>query len=459
MLGQLPQEIVARRDAQRAADQRAADEAEDRAMRRRRLDYEGERLQNESDERAAKSAKDRALSDALRTAKTPYEVANAWEQYDSVKGEQFHKRNRQTFKELVATVPDAKWGDIKIAAGNLLPPEFAGMIPDAPPTVEGRRALLQGLEGQIAEPKTPDLVETPDPTDPTKSVWGPKKEGGAVWHPPPPPKAPSNPTEASLAFDAQNPDPKISGPAKAALQALRNQRPSTGSSVQPDGIDAIADAIISGDQPPVLQGLYGKTADVRAALAKKGYNLSDAQTDWQAMQRFTATLNGAQQTRLRQATEFVKETVPLVRELSTDLSKKIPRSKFPILNAAALAAAKSGAMGAEAQAAATTLGAQIADMQSELAVMYRGGNASTDEALKKAGEMLKGNWSESQLEAALKLIERNATIRLNSIRNTGVAGANGGDNRYAPPAAPAQAPPPTSSTPQRMGPWTYTVEP
>lgn len=205
----------------------------------------------------------------------------------------------------------------------------------------------------------------------------------------------------------------------------------------------IATAIVNGDQPPDLSRLYGMAGSVRAKLAEKGYNLTRATQDWQATQRYLGTLNSAQQVRLRQATEFVAHSVPLVRTLSEDLSKQLPRSRFPILNSAALTAAQAGALGPDAQVAATNLGAQIRDLQAELAVMFRGGYAPTNESLKQAGDMLRSNWSAPQLKAALGLIEKNVTIRLNSLRAAGVSSATPG-NPYAPDQA-ESAPPPVPS--------------
>lgn len=268
-----------------------------------------------------------------------------------------------------------------------------------------------------------------------------------------PPKRDVNPTEAALAAQAAAGDQN----AVEALRLLRAQHPPRpaggGRGTAPaDAATAIADAIISGDQPPTMQGLYGNTAAVRAALAKKGFDLSTAQQDWTAINRYMSTLNGVQQVRLKQATEFVRETVPLVRELSTNLTKAVPRGQFPVLNAAALKAAHEGVLGEKAQAAATQLQSQIADLQSELAVMYRGGNSPTDEALKKASEMLRGDWSATQLEAALALVERNSVIRLNSIRNVGVGTIGDRQNQYAPaPGGEQVAPPPPGTVPPPPG--------
>ena len=72
---------------------------------------------------------------------------------------------------------------------------------------------------------------------------------------------------------------------------------------KPGGVDTeqvknIADAIEKGEQPPSLGSMYKMAAPVRAELAKRGYDLANAQMDWDATKRHLSTLNGPQQTRI-----------------------------------------------------------------------------------------------------------------------------------------------------------------
>lgn len=206
----------------------------------------------------------------------------------------------------------------------------------------------------------------------------------------------------------------------ALAQNIANRKTGAKAPTGADGgaksdIQLIADAIVAGRQPAEIKSLYGKTAAVKAELERRGYDLTAANLDWQAIQKYTATLNGAAMTRLRQATEFAYESIPLVE----DLSKQWERGGFPPLNKAKLIAAKNGLLGPEAQSIATKLDVQIADMQSELATVYRGGNAATDESLKKASGMLNADWSQSQFQSAVDLLKQNLTIRKNSIANVG----------------------------------------
>jgi hypothetical protein len=213
-------------------------------------------------------------------------------------------------------------------------------------------------------------------------------------------------------------------------------RVSTGGAAAAGGASdakTIAQAIISGDQPPDMKGLYRFTGPVRAELARQGYNLTKATEDWNSTSKYLATLNGAQQTRLRQAVEFTRESLPLVQGLVTEWDS----AGLPLLSKANLDAAASGAYGAKQQSLAVRLKGQIADLTSELGTVYKGGNSSTDESLKLAAQNLQGNWSKQAALDALKQIDTNLTIRANSIKNTGPVANTG--NPYAPQTtAPAQ---------------------
>jgi hypothetical protein len=198
-----------------------------------------------------------------------------------------------------------------------------------------------------------------------------------------------------------------------------------------DDAQQIAQGIMNGDQPPDLARLYGKGAAVRAELERHGYNLTKATQDWTATQKYLSTLNGAQQTRLRQAVAFTTESLPIVRGLVTEWDS----AGLPLLSKANLDAAASGAYGPTQQSLAVRLRGQIADLTSELGTVYKGGNSSTDESLKLAAQNLSGNWSKQAALDALAQIEQNLTIRKNSMISAGVAGVT--NNAYAPAGAEA----------------------
>lgn len=207
------------------------------------------------------------------------------------------------------------------------------------------------------------------------------------------------------------------------------------------GPEDIANAIIRGDQPPTTTGLYRYGAAVRAILAKKGFNLAQAESDWKATQKHLSTLNSSQQVRMHQAIDNASHSLDVI----DDLANQWNGSRLPLLNKAQLAAAKQGVLGEKAQQIATQLEAQIADVTSELANVYMGGNSPTDHAMMLAAKNLQANWSLSQLKSAIDLSRKNLKIRSNSMRNVGVAGASAGNLYATPSPAPAgagTAPPP-----------------
>ena len=171
---------------------------------------------------------------------------------------------------------------------------------------------------------------------------------------------------------------------------------------------AIAEAIARGEQPPTMQGLFRYGGAVRTALAKMGYDLSTAQQDWNATTKYLSSINGPQQTRLRQAAQTAYDSLDIVDELT----KKWDAGKFPPLNTVRLKAAINGVLGPEAQQIATQLETQIADIVSEVSNVYMAGNTPTDESMKLAAKNLSANWEKNQLLANTKLLRKNLQIRL-----------------------------------------------
>lgn len=190
----------------------------------------------------------------------------------------------------------------------------------------------------------------------------------------------------------------------------------------------IAKGIVDGTQPPNTQGLYRYGAQVRAELSKQGFDLSKAQLEFNATNRALSTMNGPQQTRMRQNIGTLSESLPLVR----DLAKQWKAGKYPLLNKATLVAATQGTLGPDAQSLANRLQAQIADVTAELGSVYMGGNSPTDHAFDLAAKSLSADWSESTLLDMVKLAETNVRYRQNAL-NQPVAGI--ADNPYDPRGA------------------------
>lgn len=216
-----------------------------------------------------------------------------------------------------------------------------------------------------------------------------------------------------------------------------------GGIASPEAADlkATVDGVVSGKIPPtaVMNGRSPRDFQARAELARQGFDLSLATQDWTATQKNLASLNTTGQLRLRQAVGFVNESLNKVDELATAWNA----GPYPALNQVSLAAALQGANGPAAQSLARQLQSQITDMQSELAVVYKGGNSPTDQGLASASKMLDLSDPKQTILDTTKLIRQNMVYRNNSLSQP-VAGI-GPNNAYAPGgqgAAPIVAPPP-----------------
>lgn len=225
----------------------------------------------------------------------------------------------------------------------------------------------------------------------------------------------SNPELTWLASQ-RGPDGK---PTAASLQAqdalVRGERlAQAGRSTYGMDVDPkeIADEIEAGRQEPTLKGMYRYGAAVRTALGRKDYNLVQAQLDLEAIKKHIATMNGAKQVALRQAVDFTYESLDVIEGLYKEWKATGLPSGFKDFNKVALSVAsklpgKSGAI-------ASTLLGQINDLTAELGTVYKGGNSSTDDTLRLAGENLKGEWNTETFAKAMEQIRKNLKIRKNS---------------------------------------------
>lgn len=191
--------------------------------------------------------------------------------------------------------------------------------------------------------------------------------------------------------------------------------------------DLIAQAIINGDQPPSLTGLYGKGASVRAALEANGYNLTAATEDWNAMQKWTSTQNSATVIKAQTAAETAQQEVTNLQ----GLLQQWHSSNFPILNAAEVKTAMNGALGPDAQNLATQINDQIIELNQDMGSVYRYGNSPTDSSMQSASETLKQNWSNAQIMSALDVLNKNVAYRINALRSTqNIVSGTGAPNQY-----------------------------
>lgn len=254
------------------------------------------------------------------------------------------------------------------------------------------------------------------------------------------------------ARDQANELARIKARTEGDLQVARVRAANSGSGGA-GGIDysAVAHGILDGRFPPDInpRSQYGMRLQAEIAKVDPTFNLSDAVSDWRATQRWLQSANSTQQTRLRQALDTSYNSLDLI----DSAAQKWKAGRFPAINKAVLATAKSGTMGLEAQSLARQLDGEIAMLQSELAQVSMGGNSPTDHAFELASKALSGDWSEQVLLDMTQLARRNLDMRSNSIRNAGPITM--GDNPYVdnqptpgrsngPGPGPAPLPPPSA---------------
>ena len=366
--------------------------------------------------------------------------------------------------EQLGAVPGASVSGIPLQGGGsfaLNPPEQK-----APPTPS---PYLDARAG-VPEEQLPEFARKwneKTPQSPDQIVYG--SDGQAYWANPRnhriEPMRLSGYTEPNPQNAAQSGASTPVGPsgqppkAAAGEPQLPQNAPAAGSSGAPlsfsrssgvgslkdSEVSDIGDAVIRGEQPPVLTGMGRAGAGkVRAYLARQGYNLAEAETDWRATQRFMATLNGPQQLRMRQAVNNAYHQIDVIEDLAKEWAEVAPQSGFRVLNKATLVAAANtpGRAGGVAQA----LLGQINDLTSELANVYMGGNSPTDHSMSLAAENLRADFNEDQFAKVFPLLRRNLKIRDNSMKSVGVAGVSGNstyghqstDLEFEGGAAPAQ---------------------
>lgn len=225
--------------------------------------------------------------------------------------------------------------------------------------------------------------------------------------------------KSKLAASGQKPDAKLEFQTRQEFMAKSH---TANNLMTGDDAKQIADAIASGDQPPTLQGLYRNAGPVRAELARRGVPLAKMESDWKATQRFLGTLNGPQQTRLRQAAQTASDSLDKIEGLYAEWQKIAPTAGFKVWNRGVLKTAKN--LPGRAGAVATALDAQIADLTSELGNVYMGGNSPTDHSLDLANKNLSSDWNEETFKEALKQARANLQIRMNSITHAAPAGVS-----------------------------------
>jgi hypothetical protein len=189
----------------------------------------------------------------------------------------------------------------------------------------------------------------------------------------------------------------------------------------------IADAIAEGKQPPTTTGLYKQGAAVKAQLARKGFDLTNANLEWQAAQKQVQSLNGPQMTRYAGLAKSVVNTIDEVK----GLSEKMQNSGIPMLNAAKIQEYIQLQGNSEKGQLAAKYLAGVNTLKEEFANLAQGGYAPTEAAWKLAEQQINGNYGVQQLSASLTEVQRLIRYRLQGIPNFQTLGPDA-PNRYKP---------------------------
>ena len=215
------------------------------------------------------------------------------------------------------------WDKIK----NVLPPALRDIDPER-----------INADGSYTMPDGTKVIETPD----------------GKWH-----VQKGSSTDVKTSFGALEASmPKLPGESEAQHQqriytkyqkdqaALTGAKATATAHAYDQQVQEIGDAMIAGKQPPEISG-FGMAkiaAPLKAYLAEKGFDLTTANLDYIAQKKYMATLNGAQQVRLRQATDFAYSSLDKVEELA----KEWQGGNYAPLNKVNIIAAKNGAYGPQA---------------------------------------------------------------------------------------------------------------
>lgn len=212
-------------------------------------------------------------------------------------------------------------------------------------------------------------------------------------------------------------DPLAEAVAQATLQA--KQQGLSDAKAKHTQAEAILAGIKAGNIPPESTGLSrtGIWAEIVEKAATAGLNLAKLETDWKATQRHYATLNGTQQTKLRQSVDVATSSLDKV-DTNADAW---PGLNVGPLNKGKLAAAKQGLLGQQAQSVAAQLDGQIADVTFELAVVYQGGGVPTDEARRLAAKNISDWWAAGTIHDMTNQARYNLNVRKNAMDTLGAA--------------------------------------
>lgn len=189
----------------------------------------------------------------------------------------------------------------------------------------------------------------------------------------------------------------------------------------PDYLQAMREGRLDPNLSGVPRELKAQVYD--AAVKDPTLNMARLNLEYGAVKRSLATMNGAQQTRMRVALDTLSNTLPSVKQAYQDWKKTGLPGNYKLFNKAALLKAKNSG-NPQQSAAAQTLDTLIQDMVAETSAVYMSGNSPTDSAMKRASENLKSEWNEAVFNRELEVLTRNLQTRQNVIETLKPAGVD-----------------------------------
>jgi hypothetical protein len=234
-----------------------------------------------------------------------------------------------------------------------------------------------------------------------------------------------------MALEAMKPAPKTDAQIEATAMARQKgteegkafgPQPAVKSDAQDDP-KAVAQMLYDGRlQPTYLSGRPTQyTNRILGELNKidPSFNLTKATLDYVGTNQFYKSLNQAGQLRFRQSATNAGHTVDAASTLMDQLYSVIPPQQIKAFNKAEFNAVLNGGFGKQAAGIAQELLTHSGALQSEMASVYSGGNAPTDDSRKIAAEGINGKAPVGLLRSGLNASRRAINIRLRSVAEQG----------------------------------------
>lgn len=217
----------------------------------------------------------------------------------------------------------------------------------------------------------------------------------------------------------------VTAPASSVLSFLK---PAGGGGGGAGGAGALSDADVkllghahaTGQLPPDWTG-YGRAGagKVKAAALREGMDVTKATLDYKSAQKFYASLNSPGIIKANANFNNADAAVDLLAEKSAAFSKVAPRFSARPLNSLSQAIIINGGGGQAAANALAELQAQALTTRTQLAQVYMGGGAGTDQANREAIKAVDLRLAAGALAAQLNVAKRDIAIRRHALSSVG----------------------------------------